>query len=150
MPSEHWISVWSFARAVAEEYPGWRTKLIVYSMATTVAFSRVLARQHFPSDVIVGSTFGNLIGGVVIHQRAAGMGGISLSSIQSANGKGIQLFNSQNFPVWLPCFGSSRSRAYCSPVFRMSASTPASVTSMLVSRRRSPWLIDPATKPMAE
>jgi membrane-associated phospholipid phosphatase len=91
MPSEHCINVWSFARVVASEYPGWRTQLIVYSMATTVSFSRVLARQHFPSDVIVGSTFGYLIGGVVIHHRAAGMGGISLSSIQTANGKGIQL-----------------------------------------------------------
>jgi len=91
MPSEHCINVWSFARVVAGEYPGWRTKLIVYSMATTVSFSRVLARQHFPSDVIVGSTFGYLIGGVVIHQRASGMGGISLSSIKTANGKGIQL-----------------------------------------------------------
>jgi hypothetical protein len=60
-------------------------------MATTVSFSRVLARQHFPSDVIVGSTFGYLIGGVVIDQRAAGMGGLSLSSIKTANGKGIQL-----------------------------------------------------------
>jgi membrane-associated phospholipid phosphatase len=91
MPSEHCINVWSFARVVASEYPGWRTRLIVYSMATTVSFSRVLARQHFPSDVIVGSTFGYLIGGVVIHKRAAGMGGLSLSSIQTANGKGIQL-----------------------------------------------------------
>lgn len=91
MPSEHCINVWSFARVVAGEYPGWRTKAIVYSMATTVSFSRVLARQHFPSDVIVGSTLGYLIGGVVIHQRASGIGGLSLSSIQTANGKGIQL-----------------------------------------------------------
>jgi hypothetical protein len=30
--------VWSFARVVASEYPGWRTQLIVYSMATTVSF----------------------------------------------------------------------------------------------------------------
>ena len=91
MPSEHCINVWSFARVVATEYPGWRTKLIVYSMASTVSFSRVLARQHFPSDVIVGSTFGYLIGGLVVHQRAAGLGGFSLESIKTANGKGIQI-----------------------------------------------------------
>jgi PAP2 superfamily len=91
MPSEHAINVWSFARVVAGEYPGWRTKLIVYSMASTVSFSRVLARQHFPSDVIVGSSLGYLIGGLVIHQRASGMGGLSFSSIQTANGKGIQI-----------------------------------------------------------
>ena len=91
MPSEHAINVWSFAHVVAGEYPAWRTKLIVYSMATTVSFSRVLARQHFPSDVIVGSTFGYLIGGLVIHQRAAGMGGLSFSSIRTPNGKGFQI-----------------------------------------------------------
>jgi membrane-associated phospholipid phosphatase len=91
MPSEHCINVWSFARVVAGEYPGWGTKVVVYSMATTVSFSRVLARQHFPSDVIVGSTFGYLIGGLVLHQRSSGMGGLSFSSIQTANGKGIQL-----------------------------------------------------------
>lgn len=95
MPSEHCINVWTFARVVASEYPGWRTKAIVYGMATTVSFSRVLARQHFPSDVIVGSTFGYLIGGLVIHQRAAGMGGLELASIQTPNGKGIQI--SYNF-----------------------------------------------------
>ncbi len=91
MPSEHAINVWSFARVVAGEYPGWRTQAIVYSMATTVSFSRVLARQHFPSDVIVGSTLGYLIGGLVLHRRASGMGGVSLSSIRTANGKGFEI-----------------------------------------------------------
>jgi hypothetical protein len=38
IPSEHCVNVWSFARVVASEYPGWRTQLIVYSMATTVSF----------------------------------------------------------------------------------------------------------------
>ena len=49
MPSEHAINVWSFAHVVAAEYPGWRTRTLVYSMATTVSFSRVIARQHFPA-----------------------------------------------------------------------------------------------------
>jgi hypothetical protein len=62
-------------------------------MATTVSFSRVLARQHFPSDVIVGSTFGYLIGGLVVHQRsvALGLAGLSFSSIRTPNGKGFQV-----------------------------------------------------------
>jgi hypothetical protein len=91
MPSEHAINVWAFAHVVAGEYPGWATKLLVYSLATTVSASRVIAREHFPSDVIVGSTFGYLIGGFVVHHRASGTEGFSLSSIQTANGKGIQL-----------------------------------------------------------
>jgi hypothetical protein len=92
MPSEHAINVWAFAHVVAGEYPGWATKLIVYSLATTVSASRVIAREHFTSDVIVGSTFGYLIGGFVVHHRATGAArGFSFSSIQTANGKGIQL-----------------------------------------------------------
>lgn len=90
MPSEHSINAWAFAHVVAAEYPSWRTRLIVYSVATSVSASRVIARQHFPSDVIVGSTFGYLIGGFVFHHRAAGMGSLSLASIKTANGKGFQ------------------------------------------------------------
>ena len=66
-------------------------QLIVYSMATTVWFSRVLARQHFPSDVIVGSTFGYLIEGLVFHQRLPEWTGFCFSSIQTPNGKGFQI-----------------------------------------------------------
>ncbi len=95
MPSEHAINVWSFAHVVAAEYPGWRTRMLVYSMATTVSFSRVIARQHFPSDVIVGSTFGYLIGGLVIHDRSPGLGNVSVSSVRTPNGKGVQI--SYNF-----------------------------------------------------
>jgi len=40
---------------IAHEYPGPLTKLLVYGLAATVDFSRVRARQHFPSDVFVGS-----------------------------------------------------------------------------------------------
>jgi hypothetical protein len=91
MPSEHAINVWAAAHVVAAEYPSWRTRLIAYSVATSVSASRVIAREHFPSDVIVGSTFGYLIGGFVFHHRAAGMGNLSLASIKTANGKGFQL-----------------------------------------------------------
>jgi membrane-associated phospholipid phosphatase len=95
MPSEHAINVWSLTHVVAAEYPGWRTRTLVYSMATTVSFSRVIARQHFPSDVIVGSTFGYLIGGLVIHDRSPGLGNVSVSSVRTPNGKGVQI--SYNF-----------------------------------------------------
>lgn len=64
-PSGHAIMAWSFARVIADEYPHWWTRLGVYGLATTVAVTRVIGRQHFPSDVIVGSTFGYLVGGYV-------------------------------------------------------------------------------------
>jgi membrane-associated phospholipid phosphatase len=95
MPSEHAMNVWAFAHAVAAQYNGTATKAIVYSLATTVSASRVIARQHFPSDVVVGSVFGYLIGGYVVHRRSRESGYISLSSVATPNGRGFQL--SYNF-----------------------------------------------------
>ena len=69
-PSGHSAAAWSVAHVIADEYPGWLTKLGVYGLATTVSATRVTARKHFPSDVVVGSVFGYLIGGYVYHHRA--------------------------------------------------------------------------------
>jgi membrane-associated phospholipid phosphatase len=62
-PSGHAISSWAFASVVAKEYDD--RKLIqigAYSLATIVSVSRVTGRRHFPSDVVVGSSMGFLIG----------------------------------------------------------------------------------------
>ncbi len=61
-PSNHAAAAWAMASVVGDEYPGWLTRTAVYGLATTVSVSRVLAEQHFPSDVLVGSVAGWLIG----------------------------------------------------------------------------------------
>jgi len=61
-PSEHALAAWSIASVIAQEYPGPLTKLLVYGAASGISLSRVAARQHFPSDVVVGSALGYLIG----------------------------------------------------------------------------------------
>jgi membrane-associated phospholipid phosphatase len=61
-PSNHAILAWSAAAVVGSEYPGWLTRTAVYGLAGSVSVSRVLAEQHFPSDVLVGSVAGWLIG----------------------------------------------------------------------------------------
>jgi len=60
-PSEHAAAAWSVAGVIAHEYPGPLTKIMAYGLASLVDFSRVRARQHFPSDVVVGSVLGNLV-----------------------------------------------------------------------------------------
>src|SRR5213079_2745594 len=60
-PSEHAAAAWSVAGVIAHEYPGPLTKIMAYGLASLVSVSRVKARQHFPSDVVVGSVIGNLI-----------------------------------------------------------------------------------------
>jgi membrane-associated phospholipid phosphatase len=60
-PSEHAAAAWSVAGVIAHEYPGPISKLAVYSLAALVDFSRIRGKQHFPSDVFVGSVMGNFI-----------------------------------------------------------------------------------------
>ena len=61
-PSNHAAVTWSIASVLAHEYPGWGTKLLAYGTATAVSFGRVYGRKHFPSDVLVGSGLGWLVG----------------------------------------------------------------------------------------
>jgi hypothetical protein len=57
-PSEHSAIAWSIASVWAHEYPGWLSQFAAYGLASTVTITRVTAKQHFPTDVIVGSALG--------------------------------------------------------------------------------------------
>ena len=61
-PSAHALMVWSAASVLAHEYPGPLTQIFAYGLATTVSAARISGRNHFPSDVVVGSAVGWLIG----------------------------------------------------------------------------------------
>ena len=61
-PSSHTVIAWSSAAVLAEEYPSRLNRLGIYTLATGVSLTRVLGQQHFPSDVLVGSAFGWMIG----------------------------------------------------------------------------------------
>ena len=68
-PSEHSTAAWAVAGVVAHEYPGPLTKILVYSLASLVDYSRYRARQHFPSDVFIGSIIGNMVAENVYNQH---------------------------------------------------------------------------------
>lgn len=91
MPSNHAMVAWAFARVVAGQYNAPGTKIAVYSLAAAVSAARVLSREHFPSDVIVGSTFGYLIGDYVFRHRSREAVLFSLSPVNTLNGRGVQL-----------------------------------------------------------
>ena len=61
-PLEHATLAWSVASIVAHEYPGPLTKLISYGLASAVSVTRVTGKQHFSSDVLVGSALGWYLG----------------------------------------------------------------------------------------
>jgi len=77
-PSEHSAAAWAAAGVVAHEYPGPLSKILVYSLASLVDYSRYRAHQHFPSDIFVGSLIGNMVAeGVYDHHHDPELGGSS-------------------------------------------------------------------------
>ncbi len=70
-PSGHAAESFALARVIASEYPSKPVQIGAYAFALAISASRVTARQHFPSDVLVGGTFGYLIGGYVVRHHVA-------------------------------------------------------------------------------
>ncbi len=68
-PSEHSAVAWSIAGIVAHEYPSPLMKLLSYGLATTVSVSRVKAKEHFPSDVLVSAAIGYLVSSQIYAHR---------------------------------------------------------------------------------
>ena len=68
-PSSHSLLAWSSAAVIAGEYPSRWVQFGVYSMATGVSVSRILGQEHFPSDVLVGSAAGWLVGHYVYRRH---------------------------------------------------------------------------------
>ncbi len=61
-PSGHAIVAWSSAAVLASAYHAPWQQAGAYTLATGVSLTRVLGEQHFPSDVLIGSAAGWLIG----------------------------------------------------------------------------------------
>ncbi|ACO34497.1 PAP2 domain protein [Acidobacterium capsulatum ATCC 51196] len=61
-PSSHAVLAWSSAAVIAGEYHNPWAQVGVYSAASAISLTRVLGQQHFPTDVLVGSSVGWLIG----------------------------------------------------------------------------------------
>ena len=68
-PSGHTIITWTAASTIAHEYPKPWVKWLTYGTATAVSVTRFTSLQHFPSDVVVGSTIGYLIGRHIFHEH---------------------------------------------------------------------------------
>jgi len=57
-PSEHAAAAWAVAGVIAHEYPSPYVSLVSYGMAAAIGAARIDAKQHFPTDVLIGSTLG--------------------------------------------------------------------------------------------
>jgi len=75
-PSQHSAAAWAAAGVLAHEYPGYMTKLLAYGLATTVSVASVGSKQHFASDVLIGSAIGWLTSEYVYRKHHdPGLGG---------------------------------------------------------------------------
>lgn len=74
-PSDHSTASMALARVVAGEYPHWYVVIPAYGFAEAVGVSRIMANQHFASDVLVGQAIGFLTGTYVLNHRSLYRGG---------------------------------------------------------------------------
>jgi len=88
-PSEHASAAWSIASVIAHEYPGPVTSVVAYGLAAAVSSARVTGKDHFPSDVLVGSALGWFIGQEVYrHHHDPTLGGGDWESYAESHERG--------------------------------------------------------------
>jgi len=68
-PSSHCVLAWSTAAVIGGEYRNPWTQVLVYTGAAGISFTRLTGQQHFPSDILVGSAVGWLVGHYVYKHR---------------------------------------------------------------------------------
>ncbi|HSB75954.1 MAG TPA: phosphatase PAP2 family protein [Terriglobales bacterium] len=64
-PSGHSAIATAWAAVLGEEYPGYLWRYLALGGAGVTSFLRVTARQHYPSDVLVGGMIGHLTGSYI-------------------------------------------------------------------------------------
>jgi membrane-associated phospholipid phosphatase len=68
-PAGHPMFTWAMASVAAHEYPKPWVELLAYGAAATVSATRFTGRMHYPSDILVGSTLGYLVGTHIFHSH---------------------------------------------------------------------------------
>jgi membrane-associated phospholipid phosphatase len=87
-PSEHSALAWSAASVLAHEYPGTLTQLAAYGLASAVTMTRVTSKEHFASDVVIGSALGWYVGRQVYRkQHNPELGGAPWGDLMSKGGE---------------------------------------------------------------
>lgn len=66
-PGGHAMFTFAMSTVVSHEYSQWWVQALAYSAATTVTVTRFMARDHWSSDMFIGSALGIGIGAHVFH-----------------------------------------------------------------------------------
>ncbi|HET6179391.1 MAG TPA: phosphatase PAP2 family protein [Candidatus Sulfotelmatobacter sp.] len=68
-PGGHAMFAWAMATVAAREYPKPWVRVLAYTSALTVTAGRLLGRDHWSSDMFVGTALGLAIGTHIFHAR---------------------------------------------------------------------------------
>jgi membrane-associated phospholipid phosphatase len=105
-PSGHSIKAWTLATIIAHEYHDKPVvQIAAYGIASAVSVSRFTGRNHYLSDVLIGSAMGYGIGRYVYrthHRKATDSGGVEEEE---------SLIRSKRWPTIVPDY-NRRARAY--------------------------------------
>ncbi len=92
LPSAHASSSFAMASVLAATSESMLVKILSYSTAAFVGFSRMYQDKHWASDIVLGAAIGELCGRVVTNYHAGNKGrGIALAPAVSSSGGGLAL-----------------------------------------------------------
>ncbi len=95
MPSMHTSSSFAMASILAATSENIPTKMLYYSAATFVGFSRIYQDKHWASDVLLGAAIGELCGRIVMATHVNnGKNKVSFVPLVSENSAGLALLGS--------------------------------------------------------
>jgi membrane-associated phospholipid phosphatase len=98
-PSQHAAAAWAIAGIVAHEYPSPFTSILAYGLAAGVSGSRLTGKQHFPSDVLIGSALGWFVSQEVYrHHHDPDLGGSGWPTYSEWREDAPQTFGSGGSP----------------------------------------------------
>ena len=85
-PAGHPMFTWTMASVVAHEYPRPWMQLLAYGVASSLSVSRIMGRNHFASDVWVGTLLGYFICSHIFHARCMpGVSGLAIVRCRAQN-----------------------------------------------------------------
>ena len=94
-PSMHTASSFAMASVISATSERFSTKLLAYTAATFVGFSRMYQDKHWASDALLGAAIGELCGRVVVARHAAPGGqAFTVTPTIMAGGAGLSVATS--------------------------------------------------------
>jgi membrane-associated phospholipid phosphatase len=90
-PSGHTTTIFAMTTVLAKQYPQLWVSIPAYTLATSVAFQRMLYRKHWASDVIVGGAIGYWVGKTLVKKHGGRSNKFSVQPSVSVSQLGLSV-----------------------------------------------------------